>query len=255
MDLAKAENYIFDLRMAKIIGLYQIFDSETTKIYGHNLTHIGILVLFLFVFTISTVNVIGLYYLANDLNVFMYFTGLLINFLLSCYNIANILYHSKNLWKCMVNVTCCNFLSYQKYNKNVFKSWWSLTVQVLHIYNIIFIIAVVFWLINPFVIKYALTHITIRNRDGLYIKYRINIYNMFYMIPNDMYNNNFNIFLLLDIIICIGFDYFLMIFDYIIIIMFFAFSSQLETISDEIASLDHECLQNDLNTYSFYYLR
>lgn len=252
MNQAKDEEYIFNLKFAKITGLYQILDSKTTKVYGYNVYHIVIMIIGLFAFTISMINLFSLYHLTNDLNAFMYYSGLFINFLLAYYKMSNILYHSDSLQKCMFDVTCCNFLSYQHYDRNVFKKWRSLTILGLYTYSIILSVVAVFWIAYPCLIKSLV--ITVRKHDGSYSKHRINIYNSFYMVPDDIYNNQFNIFFILDIILYIPYDYFLITFDYVLIIMCFAFSCQLETISDGIASMGYECAPNNLSTYVVYIL-
>lgn len=252
MDQSKEKNYIFDLKFVKILGLYQMLDFKTIQMCGYNNYHISIMILVLYEFTISMINVIFLYQLANDITAFMYYSGIFFNFLLSSYKIVNILYFSEDLWKCMVDITNCNFLSYQHYNKNVFKIFRSITILVLYIYAILTIVVIVVWTITTVMMNN--TFITIRNRDGLYNKRRMSILNAFYMVPNDMYDNNFNILFIVEIILLIVFDYFICIFLNIIIIMCSAFSSQLETICNGIASLGYKCSHNNSGKYKTYYI-
>lgn len=251
MDQLKEKNYIFDFKFVKILGLYQILDFKTIKMCGYNNYHIGVIILGLYVFTISMINMNFLFRLANDITAFMYYSGIFINFLLSSYKIVNIIYFSKDLWKCMVDITNCNFLSYQHYNKNVFKNWRSITILVLYIYAVLTIVAIFGWILTTVIIK--ATFITVRNHDGSYSKRRMSILNSFYMVPDDMYDNNFNIFFIMDVILFIGYDYFIVIFVNIITIMCFAFSSQMETICDGISSLGYNDSQDRLSKYNIYY--
>lgn len=247
MDQSNIKNYIFDLKFVKILGLYQMLDFKTIQMCGYNNYHIGIMIFVLYEFTISMINMIFLYRLANDITAFMYYSGIFFNFILSSYKILNILYFSKDLWKCMVDITNCSFLSYQHYNKNVFKNWRSITILVLYIYAILTIVVLLVWTITTIMMNN--TFITIRNRDGLYSKHRMSILNSFYMVSNDTYDNNFNILFIMEIILLIVFDYFIFIFVNIITIMCFAFSCQLETICDGIASLGYECSHDNLGKY------
>lgn len=251
MDQLKEKNYIFDLKFVKILGLYQILDFKTIKMRKYNNYQIGIMILGLYEFTISMINMTFLYRLTNDLTAFMYYSGIFINFLLSSYKIVNILYFSKDLWKCMADITNCNFLSYQHYNKNVFKNWRRVTTLVSYIFAILTIVVIIVWTITTIIMK--TTFITVRNRDGLYSKRRMSILNSFFMVSDDMYDNNFNIYFIIDVVLLIAFDYFIFIFINIIIIMCFGFSSQLETICNGIASLGYNDLQDSLGKYNILF--
>lgn len=251
MDQLKEKNYIFDLTFMKILGLYQIFNFKTIKMSGYNNYHISIIILGLYVITISMINMNFLFWLANDITAFMYYSGIFINFLLSSYKILNIIYFSKDLWKCMVDITNCNFLSYQHYNKNLFKNWRSITILVLYIYAVLTIVAIVGWIVTTVIMK--VTFITVRNHDGSYSKRRMNILNSFYMVPDNIYDNYFNIFFIMDVILFISYDYFIIIFVNIIIIMCLAFSSQTETICNGIASLGYDDSQDSSSKYNIYY--
>lgn len=243
MDLTKQEEYIFNLKLEKLLGIYQILDSsKSAKIFGRNVYHIGIVIVGLYMFPLSMWNMIGVYRLTNDVVAMTFYIGCMGNFIFSCFKIANILYYSSDIWKC-IDITSFHFTSYPHYDNNVFKNWRKWSIQVSYVYTVVATICVTLWIVSPFLLRN--TVVKIRRLDGSYSINRMNVYNMFLMVSEDTYNNHFDKFLFLEIIISLCFLYFTMIFDNIIIIMCIALSSQLDTINDGIRTLGYGCCSRD----------
>lgn len=239
MDLKKEEQYIVNLKLEKLLGIYQLLDSsKSPKIFGRNVYHIGIVIVGLYMFPLSMWNMIGVYRLTNDVIAMTFYIGCMGNFIFACFKIANILYYSSDIWRC-IDITSFHFTSYLHYDSNVFKNWRKRSIQVSYVYNIVATICVTLWIFSPFLLRN--TVVKIRRLDGSYSINRMNVYNMFLMVSEDTYNKHFDKFLFLEIIISLCFLYFTMIFDNIIIIMCIALSSQLDTINDGIRSLGYRC--------------
>lgn len=99
------DDYIFNFKLSKLIGLYQILDPSTTKFYNQNVYHILFVVFSIYMVSISTMLPIGLYYSMNDVIAFAFYMGSLEQFLFCTYRVLNVVYYSKNLWKCIINTS------------------------------------------------------------------------------------------------------------------------------------------------------
>lgn len=246
MDPTKDNEYIFNLKLSKLMGLYQILDPNTIRIFGFNVYHIGIVFISLYMMAISMWCSISLYYLTNDINAFVFYFGCVQNYMFSCYKIIQILYYSKDIWKC-IDITSVRFLSYQYYDKSIFKNWQTRSIRISKRYVSLSSIAMLFWII----ISKALSKniITIKNLDGSLSKYRMNIFNLYLIASDETYNRHFNLLYLIELVIAIAFLYFSLLFDVLMIMMCFSISCQLETICDAMKSLGHRCSKNVLSTY------
>lgn len=237
MDLKNEKQYIFNMKLARAMGLYQILNPNSTKIYGHNIYHIVVLVFGSFMFAASMLFPIGLVHLRNDMIAFMYYNGCISNFLLSCYKISNILYYSDIIWQC-IDVTSFYFISYKHYDRNVFKNWQKRCTQTTYVYIIIALFAFFCWIFSPSAMNKSI--IMIRNVDGSYSKYRMNIFNIYLLASHETYNLHFYVFYAIEIVISICYMYFTIVFDVLMVLICFAISYQLETISSTIETLGYK---------------
>ncbi|XP_060835649.1 odorant receptor 46a-like [Rhopalosiphum padi] len=245
MDSKHEKQYIFNMNLARIMGLYQILTPTSTKICGYNIYHTVIVVFGSFMLAISMLFPIGLLYLRNDIIALMYYMGCISNFVLSSYKMGNILYYSKDIWKC-IDVTSFYFISYKHYDRNVFKKWQTRSIRVTYLYIVIALFAFFCWIFSPCVMNKSI--ITIRNIDGSYSKYRMNIFNIYLIASHETYNTYFYIFYIIEIIVSVCYVYFTIIFDVLMLLICFAISYQLETISNTIESFGYEkCTQNNIS--------
>ncbi|XP_016661271.2 uncharacterized protein LOC103309944 [Acyrthosiphon pisum] len=242
MDSKQEKQYIFNMKLARIMGLYQILFPNSTSFFGYNIYHVVTVFFVSFTFAISMLFPIGLLYLRNDIIAIMYYMGCISNFLLSCFKMVNILYHSKDIWKC-IDVTSFNYILYKHYDRNVFKNWQTRSIRITYIYIVIALFAFFCWIFSPCIMNKSV--IAIRNIDGSYSKYRMNIFNLYLIASNETYNKNFYIFYVIEIIISICYVYFTIVFDVLMLLVCFAISYQLETISNTIKSLGHEIYTRD----------
>lgn len=243
MDATKENEYIFNLKLSKLMGLYQILDPNTIRIFGHNVYHIGLVFVSLYMMAISMLCPIGLFYLMNDINAFVFYLGCIQNYVFSCYKIINLLYYSNDIWKC-TDISSVKFLSYRYYNRSIFKNWQTRSIRLSNIYVSLSVIATLFWLI----ISKSLSKniVTIKNLDGSFSKYRMNIFNLYLIASDETYNRYFNAFYLIESIIGVAFLYFSILFDVLMVMMCFSLSCQLETICDAIKSLGYRYSNKDV---------
>ncbi|KAF0766000.1 odorant receptor 46a-like, partial [Aphis craccivora] len=234
MDSKHEKQYIFNMKLAKIMGLYQILTPDSISIFGYNIYHIVIVFFGAFMFVISMLFPIGLLYLRNDMIALMYYMGCISNFILSSYKMGNILYYSKDIWRC-IDVTNFYFISYKHYDRNLFKNWQTRSIRITYIYIVIALFAFFCWIFSPCVMNKSI--ITIRNIDGSYTSH-------------ETYNMHFYIFYIIEIIVSVCYVYFTIIFDVLMLLICFAISYQLETISSTIKSLGYNLsIQDSIGAY------
>lgn len=237
MDTEKDKEFIFSLALSKYIGLYQILNPNTKKVFGYNIYHVIILVSGLIVVGHSSFLPIALYYMTNDPTSMSFNIGCVENLVFSNYKILMILYYSKEIWKC-IEVTGIKYLKYEKYNRNIFKNWRILSLRISLIYIIMSVIVVVIWIPTPLVLNS--TMMTFKNIDGSYSNYRINVLNVYILLSDDVYNKYFTVFYCIEIIVLTVYVYFSMIFDILLLTICCALSSQLESVSNAISSLGYK---------------
>lgn len=249
MNPNKEKQYNSNFRLTSLIGLYQILDPSNDIFCGYNVLHIIILFFGTIMLALSMLLPIGLYYLINDVTACSFYFALVENLLFSFYKIVIVIYNSKSIWKC---IEVLNFnKSHRHYNLSIFKNGQKRSKRLSYIYIIMAVFSCVFWCASPCVLNRAF--FTIRNIDGSYSKYRMNIVNIYLIAADETYNKHFNKFYFVEIILIVSFQYFLMVFDTLTILMCFALSGQLDTICDGIKSLGHNFSADSSSTYYLHY--
>lgn len=236
-SLIKEDDSFSVINLTKLFGLYQILNPNTTKIFGYNMYHIIIVLIGLLLFAVSMLSPIGLYNLSSNMTEFSFPFGFIYNMLFSCYKMMIILYYSKDVWHNIV-VTRFNFMSYQYYNIQLFKNWQKRAIRIICIFIIISILALSIWIAIPSV--FNTTTVTMKNLDGSYSEYRMNIFNLYLIVSNKTYNEFFYIFYIVEISVCVGYYYFTILFDILTAVFCCSLSGHLETISDKIKSLAYK---------------
>jgi len=237
------------LTFLRLMGLYQILDPNTVKIYGYNIHHIVIMIFVSFLFVVSMLFPIGLIYLRNDITAFLYYGGCLSNFMLSCFKIFKVMYCSKDIWK-FIDVTRYYLNTYKHYNINVLKNWDTRSIRAIYIYIMIWLIGFISWFSSPYILnEYT---VKIRNIDGSYSNYRVNIFNIYLIASDETYNMHFYIFYIIEIIIHFCYVYSSVVSDIIIILISFEINSRMEIICIACGSLNYNiCPKEGLSELFF----
>lgn len=243
------KNNIFSLTLTKLVGLYQILDPDTCKIYGFNAYHIGIFAFSLYLLVSSILDLIGLYYWINDRMAFASHLGFLNNYLSALYKAAHIAYCSNDLWR-LLRVSRFDSFSCGRYSREIFEKWQKFCTRMTYTYVITSFFCMIIWILVP--TMFNDTMITIKNRDGSLSEYRMNIINQYILVQDETYNEYYNVFYCIETGMLISFLYLSMIYDYLVIIIFFTLSYQLETICDAVQNLGYRRSTDDISTYIWY---
>lgn len=247
------EDYVFNFKFSKWVGLYQILDPTARQLYDHNVYHIIVIIFSVFIFGISAMCPIGLYYLTNDAIAFSYYIGSIEQFLFAVFKILSIVYYSNELWKCITN-TSFKTMSYGLHSRIIFKRWQKYTMRVAMLYIVLVCFILLIWMLNPFM--FNTTTVSVKNLDSSYSIYRMNIFNIYVPISDVVYNRYFILFYIIDFIILILFFIFTTIYDICMIMICCTLLCQLETINDSLRTLGHnnKCSARYFSEYIIYFI-
>lgn len=248
MDTTKENEYVFNFKLARLMGLYQILDPTTITLCGYNVYHIIMAVFKLYLYFMSLLGPISLYYLTNDVIAFTFYVGTVQNYIYSCFKIIMFVNRSKDIWN-LIDVTSFNFMSYRHYNRNIFTNWRTICIWTSYMYIILVFFVLLCWSASPFV--FSNTIVQIKNIDGSYSKYQINVINSFVMLSDETYNKHLALFYCVELTAGVLFMYFTTIFDIFVIMICFALCCQMEAISSAVQSLGYNLsFDNNLSTYN-----
>lgn len=254
MDQEKAEEYIFSLKTAKMIGLYQILDQSSKKFWGYNIYCVAFMAVTFIVDCIpAMVFSIGLYVWRNDTLTFFYNIATVGNISFAFFKNCMLAYNSKDLWNC-VEVTSFNFLShYQHYNGDLSKQARNRVIRLTNAYGMLMIIVSIFWILSPIILSG--TAVNLKNVNNSYSTYRLNLLNPYILVSSETYNDYFFIFYFIEMIIVISVTFFYYLVDIFIVSVCFALSCHMEKICEAIRLLGystHLTADNGI-IYFFYY--
>lgn len=246
------EQYIFNLKMAKRIGLYQILDPNTKTIWTYNMYHLTLVIPMLITIITLMIFPIGLNFYKNDLFAFLYYSGLISALSFGIFKISRFIYNSDNIWKCM-DVTSFDFLSsYRRYNRDVLRKWRKQVIRVTYAYGFLSLFIWLSWSFSPLIFNN--TTIKIKKDESSYSAFRLCTLNLYYAVSDETFNNYFVVFYTLEQVIGITFLYFTILVDILIISLSFALTSQLETINDAITSVMPNILLTVDNGNYYYHV-
>lgn len=252
-DTENENKCILNLKLSKLVGLYQILDPNTGKMFGYNVYRVIVVLFSLTLFGVATFFPMSLYYLKNDVMAFTFNLGCSQNLAFCSYKMILILYHTGDIWEC-IEVTGLEFIAYEKYDRNVFNDWRGISWRITRVYIVFCVLVTVVFILDPLVFNTAM--VTIKNIDGSFSNYRNNVLNTYMsLITDETYNNRyFYVFFATDTITVISFVYCSMVFDIIMLVICCALSCHLETISNAIGSLGHErSIISNTSTYAFFF--
>lgn len=228
---------IFNVKLAKYFGLYQILNPDTGKLYGYNKFHV-LSMFYVFVLLgimfVTFVGVCGKVH--RDPMSAVVPLVVIQNVVFASYKIAVVIRHSREIWNCL-DVTRYDFVD-QRASKT-FKRFRS---RGLHSTMVIFVaghLALFLSLVVPLYIDHMHhAHQTTEEDDySSSASYRYNMFNLIYPVSSDTYNDWFYVFYVCELIVGVFYLQIANDFDFLLIPVCLALGAQLETIGREYRSL------------------
>lgn len=232
--------YIFNWRVAKLVGLYHILDPNAIRIFGWNAYHVIIFVcLLLPACAVCTLSPISLYRLTDNEVAFTFYLGAITNLIFSMYQIVIIMRRSGDFWR-YIDMSRADFLTVyrHRYDRRVFRHWQERTHLLSWMMVAAYVIVIGFWLCMPYVFRGVI--VKAKQPDGTYGMYRMNVLNLYAMASAATYNKHFVAFHVFEQTLNMFMMFVVGMFNLCSIMMFFAICCQLHTISVAIETLGHE---------------
>jgi len=241
MENQGGEKQLFNVNLAKIIGLYQILDPRTVRYRGYNVLHIVMTFFALYLgFMSMAIGANGAYYLNNvHIPSFLYLIGSICVYNV-CYKIYVIIRYSERIWDCL-SVTRFNFTKHKRHDGGrLLDAWRNRSIHVTYVYVSINMIVMLGFV--TIVTTFNDTTVEFKNLDGSSSNYRINVLNIHLLALFDdaKYNRYFGLFFFLEglaiaLMIILNF-----ILDVILITLSLALICQLQMVCTAFESLGHK---------------
>lgn len=215
-----------DMKLMKIIGMYQILSPHSPKLFGFNtqLKYIAmiqtlVLVLLFFMFLLNIL------YCLDDVNNAMNYFPQVVSCANAIYKTYSIFGHSDTLWSC-IQLTSIEYLSYKQHSGRILEIGRMKSKLLATFFVVWFVVFCFIWIIPPF-INYTRENNT--GNDNL-VNYRHNVLNLVFPVTPEFYNEHFISYYLFESILTVIWSQGTLMFDVITISMCVTFSYQLKTI-------------------------
>lgn len=233
----------FDSKLAKYVGLRYILSPRSMTIYGYNIYHIGLyLGIILPMIAACMFCPIAFYYLKNDMITLIIYIGYMINILLTCYKSIIILYNSNKIWK-FNQMSSANFMSHHQINGNIFKNQRRRLIQLTYTIYVISSATSFVWALCPILVNNIL--LSVKSVDGSIHRFRMNIFNMYFAVPDVTYNKYFYIFYSVELIIFLCHTLSFISYNITIIMISFRICYHLSAIIDALQLLGYKTCPKD----------
>jgi len=222
-----------------MVGLYQILNPKSDKLRGYNVYHIAVLLVTSYICLISAILCVNgvNYWRYHKVDSSLYF-GTAGYSLFTCYKMGRIVRHSDRLWKCLaitrLDLTSCGGHSMEDCRKTTIL--YTYTIATFTTFSLICFVAC------PFI--FGDTTFTMTDYNGSTGTYRLNMFNGYTFISDEIYNGFFAIFYAVETVYAVTVVVFINIYDILIVTLCLAISGQLRTVSYAFASVGHDDLQH-----------
>jgi len=242
MENFNREKTSCNIRLLKIMGLYQILDPKSDKLFGYNIYHIAVILAISYVCPFSVMLFVDGIYFWNYYKVESIIHLSIAGYILFlCYKMMKIIRHSDKLWECL-SITRFDLLSCSdQYNKPM-EVCRKRSILYMYTHAVFSYFPVFCWVICPLIFNNIFY--TISDIKGSTNNYHMNVINVYVFISDETYNEFFGVFYVIEIIFTILTVMFLNIFNIHFITMCMAISGQLQTICSAFESVGYDEFQD-----------
>jgi len=243
MNIQGNSERVFNQLLAWRLGIYQVLDPETVTFLGRHNVHYRFLVFCTIYQCVMAVlmGLCGLYYFMNNIVVSIPYFSFLVNMVYASYKMYILLNYSNIIWDCM-SVTRFEFTSCGLRGRYTLDMWRNISIKKTNIYTIFFLSMLISYVACPLVFNN--TFITMKNHDGSFSVYRLNVLNLYLYFSEETYNTYFYFIYIAEtmgISVCVVF---VIIFDTVVNTLGYALSGQLQMMSTALESFGHKSLES-----------
>jgi len=242
MDDWNENNHVFNIRLAKLTGLFQILNPETIKFLGRNVYHIVATIILLYTGVMSIIlNASSLYYWADNiiLSVDYGWKGIIAFF--TAYKMWNVVYHSNDIWDCLA-ITRYDFTSQNLRNRHILDRWRERSVWITNTLAIVYLFSVALFTGSSYMFRDSIS--TVNNHDGSVGNYRQNLFNLYLLVTDETYNAHYDTFYFIETLYIVGVTTLFIAFDVLLVTLCLAVSCQMQMVNVAFESVGNKSLSD-----------
>lgn len=247
------KKYVVNLRLMKLMGLYQILNPNTAKVCGNNPFRVA--------GTAATLYLSAMYALcASSLySSLTHSAGAVVNsalmFLITSFTLIKLYFifrHADALWQ-FVGFSSVDFLTYGGHRRDALAAARTVSVAVTYAFALLWGTVSTSSALSP-ILRPA-------ESDG---RYRGNVLNFVYPVSDELYNDNFAVFYSIETTALACYVYTMVVYDCLVISAAVVVAFQLKTIASSYSDLGHaadraatadDTESNDNALQTFYFIR
>lgn len=250
MDIRDDQNHVFNKTVAKLLGLYQMLDSETTKYRRKNVYHIVMVSILLHVsafgviFTFSSVY----YWTPNVLLSVDFFWKAICSFFMS-HGVWIILLHTNDIWNDL-SITCNDFTRHILWDRQILEFWRKRSVSFTTTLTVLYFSSMTIFLFSSLALSNDI--LQIKNYDGSISNYRSSINNLYIFASEDTYNAHYILFYIVEVSFSITLVSIFAVFDFFLVTFIFTIICQMEMVCTAFELVGHKSFGDHLSLIGEY---
>ncbi|XP_050056748.1 uncharacterized protein LOC114129668 isoform X2 [Aphis gossypii] len=238
MDFREENKHVFNIWLAKRVGLYQMFDPGTARYRGKNVYHIALTFIVLYLGVIATMmNVSGIYYWKDNMPISIDYFWKAETWLFVFFKMWIVVYRSTDIWDCL-SITRYGFTSFGYRNTRTLDRWRERSVRFTTAVTVIYLTSLVFYMAGSLAFREDV--ILVKNHDGSVGYYHQNVMNFYFAVSDSTYNAHYNTFFFVEAATAVLLTMLFLIFDILLITMCFATCCQMQLVGCEFESFGHD---------------
>lgn len=232
------EKQIFNVVLAKLLGFDKILNPESKKLGGYCVVTWNHVVFWFLVTYVSLISIIscfnGLYYWTNHRDEAILYFGITEFSVFLCYKMSIFILKWRQIRDCL-SITRFDFTFYGRcQNARLLDLWRNRIILITSTYALTCIFCVTLYVLSPLIFIRGVS--TMKSLDGSQSDYRINVINLYAKLSAETYNTHFNMIYLIEATFLCLFQYFLIMFDTLLITLCLAYLCQLQMINAAFVS-------------------
>lgn len=229
----------------KAMGLYQLLNPKTTKLFGYNIFKLGSIILIIYLILIIGMYIMSIYYSRYEITEIFKYASVLVATTFALIKICLIIRNCDAFWE-FLNFTSIRFLSFSGHQRTILIRAREISMRLTTIFTVSWFAIAVVWILSPIIIKD--NYINVKFNNGTFEQYRYNMLNLIFPVTGQFYNDNFLIFYFIETILLILYCFIMNIYDFLVITMCITISYQLKVITKSYSELGHRNTNNDFKS-------
>ncbi|XP_029347261.1 uncharacterized protein LOC107884467 isoform X2 [Acyrthosiphon pisum] len=251
MVLKNEDKLMANTKLLKTIGLYQILNSSSPKVFGYNIFKCITIIEAFIAAAVVLGCILNAFFCLSDLpETTRYFTiGVMCT--ITFFKLCCIIGYSDTIWNCLHIITSVKYLTYKYHSKRMLKVGRKKSKSILILFLVVWITVYVNWMFMPIVIQNSYLKVEAGN---LIYHFRTNIISLVYPATDKFYNDNFLTFYTMEFIIMLVGIHCTFMFDMLLILMCTTIACYLKTIANSFSTLgngEHHFMKNSMPTVRY----